>query len=442
MLTVSKNWKKYLDYREFIMSQKEKGLFFLCCLALLLPYAIGILADAIFFPLLAGIVLGSLISYRQKKSLQWLPYLLLVLLPSSLMLTGVDLWARKSLQSVLYYRPHEMFIHRFPRYAKLSRYKPLVEYKGNAIGDMAAMSGNPIYHQKREIVFLTDKHGFRNSPSPEKKFTVIALGDSYTMGSGTTQDKIWPERLKSEHKIATYNLALPGSPWHQFLDLSIEIDRIPLDFSPTLVWTIFGGNDLDDRYGPLELKEIPWNNTWKSAFVSYSSFRKRSPIAQICDRLFSSSSSASQKVIISDFTEQEKILFYLPYIERAERTFPQCQEHPDYLSLIKTIQAAKKLTQKHGIDLLIVNVPYKSEVYSHLLPQRKFSPGFAQALQEITQKEKISFLDLTPIFQKKAQEAYKKDKNCLWWRDDTHWNEKGHEVALEAIVESLALGKE
>jgi hypothetical protein len=42
-------------------------------------------------------------------------------------------------------------------------------------------------------------------------------------------------------------------------------------------------------------------------------------------------------------------------------------------------------------------------------------------------------LDLMPVLVGEARRAFEGSGATLWWYDDTHWNERGHEVAAAAI---------
>jgi hypothetical protein len=61
--------------------------------------------------------------------------LALVAIASGITILGVDLMLRLFADKLLYYRPHEMFIERWPELPLVSRYKKDVDYSGETYGD-------------------------------------------------------------------------------------------------------------------------------------------------------------------------------------------------------------------------------------------------------------------------------------------------------------------
>ena len=426
------------------MDRRQRIYILIGILALLCPCIMGVFSTAFFLGALG--CLGAGIAWRvfRKRPVKSWAGLLLAVVVFSLGLSGADLWLRLFWWQNLYYRPHEMFIRRWPRLSDLSRYYPDCVYKGEVYGDLAAMSGSRESRQPRKVEFLTDRYGFRNrSVQKDVVFDVIALGDSFSMGSGTTQSSIWAEIIAKRYGLHCYNLSLPGSPWAQFVNLAVEKPRLKTHPKTVVVWTIFGGNDLDEFYGPLDLKELPWNGALGQAMVAYQTFRKRSPVQQLLKALRRSGRRKSKRVIHAKFLDDRQMMFYSYYTQRMERTYEDIRQHENYTQLVNTMNAMKRFVDAQKMKLVIATIPCKAEVYAWTLKQGRpwstqGSPsGFHQAVEEIAKGQGIKIIDLKPYFLEAAAKEYQQNGDLLWWYDDTHWNTKGHRVAAEVIYKQL-----
>ncbi len=100
------------------------------------------------------------------------------------------------------------------------------------------------------------------------------------------------------------------------------------------------------------------------------------------------------------------------------------------------------------VDLIILILPTKGEVYRWILEQRSPKPedaessGFAQAILGICKRLNMTCLDTKPYLVKEAWRQYQSSGRLLWWRDDTHFGEGAHEAVAAFIAkEVLGMGK-
>ena len=106
-----------------------------------------------------------------------------------------DLTGRPFADTYLHYSPANMFSRKLPYLPILGRWDANVTYSGHAYGDLAAMKGRE-WREIREVLFQTDHLGFRNGNIHEP-IDLIVLGDSFTAGIGTSQNKIFSRVLES-----------------------------------------------------------------------------------------------------------------------------------------------------------------------------------------------------------------------------------------------------
>jgi hypothetical protein len=151
------------------------------------------------------------------------------------------------------------------------------------------MWGHRRYHP---YTFVTDRFGFRNDGVLGAPLDVIVLGDSFGVGTGTTQDKTWSALLSREHGLAVYNLSVSDmGPWAEYTNLTIEIDRLKVkDHGTVVIWNLYTGNDLQDPCYPVfDKRELPWRGGVFTDFKDrVRDFRGRSPLGLSLDRFHAS----------------------------------------------------------------------------------------------------------------------------------------------------------
>jgi hypothetical protein len=345
-----------------------------------------------------------------------------------------------------------MFIERCPELPLVSKYKKDVDYSGETYGDLAAMIGDEHLREKRHIVFKTDSFGFRNSEEirDHDAYDLIVLGDSFGVGNGTTQDRTWVALLQGHFGIKTYNLSIPGSPWQSYVHFATEIKRLPVHPKSIVLLAIFPGNDLDEYYDDrnVGIDDLPWNSRGKTLLVRISTFVRRSPIRQLVRRLRHRS---VDPVLVKDFVDGRKILFYPPYVNAKNRTEAMIVDHPNYDKLLHVIRSIDRVAGEYHATVVILLLPSKEEVYEWVVegyPPRTTNTkpsGFAAALGNFCRQNNLSFFDLKPSLMEAAKKEFEESGELIYWADDTHWNEKGHgivaDIVYRAIFKSSATGR-
>ncbi|MFQ5899670.1 MAG: SGNH/GDSL hydrolase family protein [Candidatus Methylomirabilia bacterium] len=418
----------------------------------LAPYVVGAVHGSLWFSalyFLFGLVIVSYALAARRYS-RGTARLGLLIVSCSFALTAVDLISRPLLTDALYYRPHEMFfINPWPDMPSLARYAKNVSYEGQASGDLAAISGMTEYRQTRNVIFRTDGFGFRNDPKARDRIIdVVILGDSFGAGNGTSQDKTWGTILSKRHGLRVYNLSLPGGPWQELMNLKIEFDRIETQERSILLWVIFGGNDLDDDIFHDGLETPDRNPALRRALVSLSGFRERSPVRQMLRRSIVARNAAAARgaVVTGNFVNGKRILFLRSYADRRDRTVEEIVQLPNYGKLTRVFGEMAEFARSKGVAVAVVLVPTKAEVYSWVLDGKgpwsadRRPSGVSTAVREMSQANGFRFLDLKAFLIEESKRVFQERGDLLWWYDDTHWNETGHEVVSRIIHEHLLLG--
>jgi hypothetical protein len=91
-----------------------------------------------------------------------------------------------------------------------------------------------------KFTLTTDKRGFRNKTDLEK-YDIATLGDSFTEGSGVSDDQTWPVLLAQKTALPVYNLAMSGGSPVSYLE---TFKKYALPLSPKIViCMLYEGND-------------------------------------------------------------------------------------------------------------------------------------------------------------------------------------------------------
>lgn len=387
-------------------------------------------------PALCG---ASVTSVRRR-----LARLALVAVSLALAILGADLVLRLFADRWLYYREHERFVERWPELPLVTRYESNVDDSAETFGDLAAMIGRRELRETRRVVFRTDSFGFRNDGEPRDRrpYDLIVLGDSFGVGTGTTQERTWVSLLQGRRQgrqgLEVYNLSMPGSPLHHSVNLATQIERLPVHAGSLVLLVLFSGNDLDDDYPAswVKLSSLPWSGPGERLAVRVSTFLRRSPLRQLVERRREGRRSAAD-VLVRDFPNGQKVLFFRPYAERRRRTEAMVRSHPHYGRLLAAIRDIRRVAGEHRLPLGVLLLPSKEEVYEWSLEgsppwttDRRPS-GLARAVGDFCRRNGLGFFDLEPALVETAQAEHERSGRLLYWTDDTHWNETGHAVVAD-----------
>jgi hypothetical protein len=332
---------------------------------------------------------------------------------------------------------------RWPRMPLVNRYVPDLNYEGHRFNDLSRMAGVDEWREEKLVRVVTDSAGFRNEHTdPSRPFDVIILGDSFG-GGAVSQGYTWSSILAGQYHLNTYNLSAPASgPWHEYVNLWAEKERLKTREGTVLVWQLFTGNDLEDEYGSLDLNSLPWCGPLRARLNRVNAWRERSPIRFLIENLMRGHDPRDD-VIARDFLNGRKMLFYRPYAESSLRTTEQVVAHPNFGRLRATLRAVKNLAEARGMRPVVVLLPSKEEVYSWVW---KGEPpwssdagpsGFSVALARACAEEGLRLLDLKPPLIEESRRAYEDSGQALYWYDDTHMSAAGNVFAASVIYREL-----
>ena len=407
-------------------------------------YAEGVLKSGwLVVPLLIlplGVMVSRSFGPHQKGAM-------VAMVMTCVVLVVCDLVGRPFADSYLHYSPANMFSRKLPNLPILGRWDANVIYSGQAYGDLAAMKGEREWREIRELVFQTDHLGFRNGKVHEP-IDLIVLGDSFTAGIGTSQEKIFSQVLERSYGRSVYNMGYPGGPYDEYLNFAIESSKLALRPHAELIWVLFEGNDLDDPGGETwDLSSLPWKSEVGAALVRYRTFRNRSPINQIMEGLRKRLWGEIEEVVVRSLPDGRPFLFAGWQEIWGSRSQSEIETHVNFQRLDTTMKAMQRLAIERNVRLSVLIMPTKGQVYRWVYDQRPVMPadvlssGFALAVIGECHRIHLQCFDIKGFLAAEAIRLYQSSEEVLWWRDDTYLSDRGHEVVATFIAHEILMAE-
>jgi len=116
-------------------------------------------------------------------------------------------------------------------------------------------------------------------------------------------------------------------------------------------------------------------------------------------------------------TNNETTSFYYQFSDK------EIDIYCDNLLLLKN-----ELKTKHNIDFIFFPIPNKYTLYHHLLNEDEYN-GLLPRLNECLEEKGIPVVDVYSVFKEEQQQLY--------YNTDTHWNEKGAQIATDLLMEKI-----
>lgn len=323
----------------------------------------------------------------------------------------------------IYYRPHEKLLsydysadHRvYRRDAALAMRMPY--------GDLQSMTVEQI-GVPREVVFRTDRDGFRNDHAYHGQRLVL-VGDSFVVGVGDTQSDTLDAQLRRDHGIDTYNLGHPGDLADYITYVRGFRARHGDDFRVLLF--LFEGNDFSleraDVTGP---EHSGFGLFWKRYYALFSDtavYRVTKSLTRSVGKRRAIAASGQVKIFE---VKGRRMAFYAPYIEASETR--------DYRPGPGMEAALDALAGKLGH---VYFVPTKYRVYYPQLHPGSALPSAHWAwLSAQCRRRQLACTNLTAPLTRASSQLLR-DGNTTYWPDDSHWNRAGMAVAARVVAENL-----
>jgi hypothetical protein len=312
-----------------------------------------------------------------------------------------------------------------------------------------------------QVHLVTDGRGFRN-PHPELgSYAIVTLGDSFTRASSVATP--WPQGLSERVGMSVLNLGEDGAGPQQELEF---LRQFGMDKEPRWVILAFcEANDLHDAAAYVQARP--------SLVARYGRYLwEKGPQAWL-ERTPSTAQAAVEPsyrypITVSIDGANLDMAFFSAYVSWLTVSGEAMEASREFQVVTDSIREARDLSEGVDARFLLVYVPSKEHVYLPYLDEgetasRVFAgvttlalgeAGFleftstpasldlarqhmddqASLLAAFAEEQGVAFLDLTPTFQEEAGAGAE-----LYYPYDTHWNQRGHDLAAQTIAD-LMLG--
>jgi hypothetical protein len=354
----------------------------------------------------------------------------------------------------------------YPTERNFAIHKPNVQVAGSPYGnfystpmlDSPTLLGSVLARQPVDI--RINATGFRES-SALGDAQIMALGDSFTFGWGVGESESWPELLERELEMTVYNLGVHDASPKQELELLRYLleqhgDKIRMK---TLLWMIYEGNDLEDDYSEQVVRHdkpvaVPLfkGTVVESAEDLVKTIREQSVIARL-RRGQLSWSNPIQKTSGNPFSVDgvdlvyplyisEKLgprLFYQYYVDLAGMPASYVETHWNRRALEAVFDEMRKLAESHEFEVAVIFAPTAARLHGPYFtdfPEVSERAHFLELVRHLSVAAGFSFVDLYELMRPYAS------AELLYFRDDDHFNQRGHALAADVIARQLLRSKQ
>lgn len=304
--------------------------------------------------------------------------------------------------------------------------KPNFEYQGHFSGDIIGLKQSkkvppPSYHAQYNAEGFRGKKVLKN-PS------IAVLGDSF-IEFGLNEEDTFPAKLsqKMNKPVANYGLGWYGP--HQYLSV---FKKYVIEKKPSIVlFCFFEGNDFRDIREYLKWEKgndyYHFNLTKKNFIERY--FLSIESTLRFFAKLVFRRFDARKTVIHLNTKTYPTVFVYPPNTEPLQ----ELKRSREAIALEKILEEFKKEADIHKIKVGFVFIPSKAHIYlaytdKGTLERKKLAEEQEFLVKQITKKTGIPYFSLTPQFKELAKKG-----DLTFYMNDTHWNEKGREIAATAI---------
>jgi lysophospholipase L1-like esterase len=348
----------------------------------------------------------------------------------------------------------------FPTEKNFYIHKPNFSVSGEHYGSMYSAElaksptlANSVFQLQRDSISI-DKHGFRETTSPNGT-EIFALGDSYAVGLGVSQNDIWVKRLERNLGRPIYNLGVTClSPKEEFLLLEHMLGQGSEFRVRHLLWMIYEGNDLEDSY---ETQRPAQQSNQRSLFADTIAetllgipfkIRDQAIVNRIKrDQItFDSPLGGGKDHYLVDGVKLTHPLYHSSvhgyrlfnslYLARATKPRSYMTDHPNLPAFEQVFKDMASLQKRYRFKVTVLIAPMVSRLYAPYFadfPHVGSEPYIINFVANLSHRLGFQTVNLFPLLQPYA------DKELLYFRDDDHWNARGNEVVAEIIAKQLTI---
>jgi hypothetical protein len=369
------------------------------------------------------------------------------LLPRLLVLLFVaDLVFRVIPLSALGFRTSATIRRKLP--TAVGPFKPGAKFQENAdFGDLANLGNMPEMRVYRKSSFTTDRFGF-NNPFPLLRAPgIMLLGDSFTLPSDVPENRTLSAQLSMLSGKPVFNAggesALQLGPLRDLAQrLGMHQGYVVFEF---LERHLVESPPLRTDTGKSPIRSIPTRvlgvRRWEEIRLPFWSEVEFSPLQAMAQKLDKALSNGtflpnrySQNVLVRSLINGDILLFFAKDVANNQVPEGQVIAWANYFAWLSAE------LRKDGLDLVVLLVPNKYTVYQPFFAVPESSSRSEQnilLLQSRLFGENVPVVSLVGAFRKQAASDLE-NHEYLYWKDDSHWNERGMTIAAKKLADRIA----
>ena len=309
---------------------------------------------------------------------------------------------------------------------------PLTRMQKTEQGDLAYYTP---YAVKKEVVWQTDRYGFRNQDDSNPVFDVVIVGDSNGVGTGLTQSETLSEVLARESGLRVYTYASSNNAVVPFLAEKRFRDAPPRIVVLQCVERMIGS--LNAGVASAEVREHPLygaatvsllrgiDRCAKMPVFHYSRARTRELLRDGIDTMLGKSTNESALPYGSVWANDRSMIFIhgSGYRELGPGEVERAAQN---------IVTLRQLIEARGSRFIFLPIPEKANVYHAKFGDGR-KPVYLPALQQRLKELGVPFVPMQEAFENARESA----PELLFLFDDTHWSPRGVQVAVDALIPML-----
>ncbi|MDI9558717.1 MAG: hypothetical protein QM300_10420 [Pseudomonadota bacterium] len=304
------------------------------------------------------------------------------------------------------------------------QFYPNMKIKKIEDGDLAYYTRCAV---KKDVLWITDKFGYRKANVATKKHPIVIVGDSNIAGSSLSQEELLSEVLEKKLGQSVYPLAA------ERLRALFKHDLIRENL-PDIVVLAGIERDLPESLRPLSAKDLRTPSTLEEALKKLCLSPALQNTAVLVDRIFKANMlnylrariNRSGSMSQPELTSAQCPIFFIQGVnankdstsERIEQAAQRLKEYRDLL-------------HKKHVRFIFLPIPNKETIlYQYLGTQQ---PLFLEQLIKKSQNLGIEVIDT----QKTFHDFYQATHTFPYHADDSHWNGLGVKIAADLLEKQI-----
>lgn len=259
-----------------------------------------------------------------------------------------------------------------------------------------------------DVTISINQHGLRDDEigyERNPKYRMLLLGDSFGWGFWIDKKDRFTEVIEREIDTLEFiNSSVAGYSTDQQL---LYYKAAGYKYKPDAVVLLFCENDFLGN----TVDRIYWYNKPYFEYSGDSLILQNVPVPQL------TSYQRLRKFLSGRSYLLSFILKRLSFVNVQSFSYEDLVLDNASVITQKILLDLKKRVSTDNAELIVIAIP---------MPE-----GHRKALQKITEKNQIKFIDLTPVFNK---------SNGYAFPNDGHWNAKGHQIAASALINEINRG--